>query len=215
MPVFKMTENPKHLKVCLLPPIQEIFDAAKYLDLAISAHLNGDRILANELIRLADMREIYDWSEALWGKGGPHSRPLPVEVPVPYFSPGERVEKRQAGEPVKRALIVRDGFHCRFCGIPLIRGKTRNLIRSSYQDALRWDESNLGNHAAFQAMDLHYDHLLPHARGGTNEMSNMLVTCAPCNCGRDSLTLEEAGLSDPRHRETIRSTWDGLERFRP
>ena len=63
-------------------------------------------------------------------------------------------------------------------------------------------------------MDLHYDHLLPHARGGTNDFENMLVTCAPCNCGRDNLTLEEVGLSDPRLREPVRSAWDGLERFR-
>ncbi len=208
-----MNEKPATLRTCLLDPIQEIFDAAIYLNDAVSAHLEGNRALADELIRLADMRVIYEWSEALWGKGGPHSRPLPVEVPVPCFPPSERAEKRQAGDPVKRALVARDGFHCRFCGIPLVRGKTRNLIRSSYPDALRWDGSNLGNHAAFQAMDLHYDHLLPHARGGTNEMSNMLVTCAPCNCGRHNLTLEEAGLADPRLREPICSTWDGLERF--
>lgn len=69
--------------------------------------------------------------------------------------------------------------------------------------------------STFQAMDLHYDHLLPHARGGTNDLENMLVTCAPCNCGRDKLTLEEVGLSDPRLRDPVRSTWDGLERFRP
>lgn len=200
-------------KICLIDPIPEIFEAAKYLDDAVSAHLAGDHETADELIRLADMPSIYDWCESLWGKGGPHSRPLPVENTPPYIPKAGRAEQRQAGLAVKRALIARDRFNCQFCGISLVRGETRKRIRQTYPDALRWGGGNADKHAAFQAMDLHYDHLLPHARGGTNDMENMLVTCAPCNCGRDSLTLEEAGLSDPRLRDPIRSAWDGLERF--
>jgi 5-methylcytosine-specific restriction endonuclease McrA len=96
----------------------------------------------------------------------------------------------------------------------LVRDETRARIRAAYPVALRWGGRNSERHAAFQAIDLHYDHVLPHARGGTNDFDNMLVSCAPCNCGRDKLTLEEAGLADPRTREPIRSSWDGLERFR-
>ena len=58
-----------------------------------------------------------------------------------------------------------------------------------------------------------YDHLLPHSKGGNNDVNNIVVTCAPCNFGRMSYTLEEVGLIDPRTREPIRSAWDGLERF--
>ena len=107
----------------------------------------------------------------------------------------------------------RDGFHCRFCGIPLVRSETRSLIRKASPEAVRWGDRNADQHAGFQAMWLQYDHLIPHARGGTNELSNMLVTCAPCNNGRSNLTLEEVGLADPRLCDPIRSTWDGLERF--
>jgi 5-methylcytosine-specific restriction endonuclease McrA len=167
------------------------------------------------LLRRADIPAINEWSESLWGPGGPHSRPLSVPNRSPFVPKAERIERRQAGQAVKRALLARDGFHCRFCGIPLVRGETRKLILAAYPDALRWGARNAEKHAAFQAMDLHYDHLLPHARGGTNDFENMLVTCAPCNCGRDNLTLEEVGLSDPRLRDPVRSTWDGLERFRP
>lgn len=201
------------LRSCLLDPIPEIFKAAKYIDEAVSAQLAGNRAIAEELIRLADMPEINDWSESLWGRGGPHSRPLPVKNPLPFVPKAERTLQRQAGVGIKRELVKRDGFNCRFCGIPLVRGVTRSLIRKCYPDALRWGPANADKHAAFQAMDLHYDHLLPHARGGTNEMENMLVTCAPCNCGRDNLTLEEAGVLDPRDREIVRTSWDGLERF--
>jgi 5-methylcytosine-specific restriction endonuclease McrA len=115
----------------------------------------------------------------------------------------------------KALLLARDGFRCRFCGIPLVRAEMRALIRNSYPEALRWGVRNQDQHSAFQAMWLQYDHIIPHARGGTNDPSNMLVTCAPCNNGRSNLTLEEVGLSDPRERTPIHTIWDGLERFNP
>jgi hypothetical protein len=59
------------LKNCLRDPIPEIFDAARHVDAAVSAHLTEDRKTADELIRLADMAAIREWTESLWGKGGP------------------------------------------------------------------------------------------------------------------------------------------------
>ena len=199
---------------CLRDPIPEIFDAARYLDAAVSAHQAGRHALADELIRLADIPAISDWSESLWGKGGPWSRPpLNTEKPPPFVPKEQRIKARMPAKVEIAILLARDGFHCRFCGIPLIRAETRMLIRSAYPEALRWGVRNAEQHAGFQAMWLQYDHLLPHARGGSNELSNMIVTCAPCNNGRSNLTLEEVGLADPLLRAPARSTWDGLERF--
>ena len=79
----------------------------------------------------------------------------------------------------KRALIERDGYHCRFCGIPVIRAEVRARIRAAYLDALPWGTKYTKQHAGFQALWLQYDHLVPHARGGTNAPDNMLITCAP------------------------------------
>jgi hypothetical protein len=199
----------------LRDPIPEIFDAARYLDAAVSAHLAGKQSLADELIRMADLPAITEWSESLWGAGGPWTRPLPVENRLPFIPKEQRIKARMPNATETATLLARDGFHCRFCGIPLIRAATRILIRQSYPQALRWGDRNADQHAGFQALWLQYDHLLPHARGGSNELNNMVVTCAPCNNGRSNLTLEEVGLSDPRLREPIRSGWDGLERFRP
>ena len=163
---------------------------------------------------MADIPAISEWSESLWGKGGPWSRPLlSVENPLPFVPRAERVKARMPTKAEVATLLARDGFHCRFCGIPLIRAETRMLIRNAYPEALRWGVRNAEQHAGFQAMWLQYDHMLPHARGGSNELSNMIVTCAPCNNGRSNLTLEEVGLTDPFLRAPIRSKWDGLERF--
>ncbi len=201
------------LKTCLLDPIPEILEAARLLEAAVSAHQEGKPALADELIRAADKPEITDWTEALWGAGGPWSRPLHVENPKPFIPKEKRVQMRMPTSADKRTLLQRDGFRCRFCGIPLIRAETRSKIRDAYPDALRWGPRNPDQHAGFQAMWLQFDHLLPHARGGTNEQDNLLVTCAPCNYGRSNLTLEEIGLADPRLRAPERSAWDGLERF--
>jgi hypothetical protein len=50
-----MIANRPAPRTCLRDPIPEIFDAARYLDAAVSAHLTGKHALANELIRMADM----------------------------------------------------------------------------------------------------------------------------------------------------------------
>ena len=209
-----MSQTPSSLRTCLRDPIPEILDAARYLDAAVSAHLRGKRALAEELIRLADIAAIRDWSESLWGVGGPWTRPLPVEVRLPFVPKEQRIKARMPSKAEVATLLARDGFHCRFCGIPLVRAETRARIRQTYPDAVRWGDRNAEQHFGFQALWLQYDHLLPHARGGSNELENMVVTCAPCNNGRSNLTLDEVGLSDPRLREPVRSYWDGLERFR-
>ena len=83
----------------------------------------------------------------------------------------------------------------------------------AFPEALPWGKTNSSQHAAFQAIWLQYDHVLPHARGGDNSHANVVIACAPCNFARMNYTLEEVGLSNPLSREPSYSGWDGLERF--
>jgi 5-methylcytosine-specific restriction endonuclease McrA len=62
-------------------------------------------------------------------------------------------------------------------------------------------------------MQAHYDHILPHSRGGNCDMANLVIACGPCNYGRGNHTLDEMRLTDPFVREPTRSDWDGLERL--
>jgi len=62
---------------CYREPVQEIYDAAKYLDSAVSAHLNGHTKIAGELFKLANNPNIWNWTDSIWGKnslGCIHSR---------------------------------------------------------------------------------------------------------------------------------------------
>lgn len=204
--------SPRELIPCLRPPIPEVFAAAKYLDAAVSAHMIGDSELAEHLIRAANMDEVRAWTESLWGKASPYVRPRALPHSPPVLSRGERVVERMPTGAVLAELHSRDGFHCRFCGIPVIRKVVRVFLGKLYPAALRWERTNLSQHAAFQAMWAQYDHVLAHARGGDNSIENTIVTCAPCNFAKMNYTLDELGLSDPRIRHPLKSDWGGLER---
>ncbi len=200
-------------RTCFRHPVPEIADAARYLDAAVSAHLNGKRELAVKLIRLADMPPIREWTESIWGSKSPYVQYREIPGAPRILSKEEREPVRMPTTAEREALHERDGFHCRFCGIPVIRKDIRVAIQKDYPDALLWGRKNAEQHAAFQAMWLQYDHLLPHARGGTNDIANIAITCAPCNFGRMNLLIEEVGIVDPMQREPVQSMWDGLQRY--
>jgi hypothetical protein len=196
-------------RICLRDPIPEISDAARYLDAATSAHMGGQLKIAEELIRLADMPVIREWTESIWANDSAFVRFRDASLPT-----AGRAKARMPTVAEKQGIHARDGYHCRFCGIPVIRREIRIRINKCYSEALTWGSRNVEQHAAFQAMWAQYDHVIPHAKGGQNELGNMVLTCAPCNFGRMSNSLEEVGLHDPRKREPVCSPWDGLERFR-
>jgi hypothetical protein len=194
---------------CLRDAVPEIQLAADLLDMAVTAHLTGDRSRAADHIYQANMPEVRAWTESLWGKNSPYAPRVRGAR-----SPLARVPDRMPGTALRLAIHERDGYHCRFCGIPVIRKLIRERVRASYPELEIWGRKNSEQHAAFQAMWAQYDHLVPHWYGGENKIENLILTCAPCNYARMGFSLEEAGLTNPLKREPIRSCWDGLERFK-
>ena len=199
------------LRRCLSEPIPEVEIAARYLDSAVAAHLDGKFTLAEELILLADIPQIRRWTKSIWANSSIHVRFQQAE---PSLSRDLRAKARMPTTGDKASVHSRDGYNCRFCGMPVIRRETRSRMRAAYPRALHWGSKEVEQHAAFQAMWAQYDHLLPHARGGTNGLENLVLTCAPCNFGRAGYTLAEVGVADPIAPSPIASRWDGLERFR-
>lgn len=204
-----------HARPFLLEPVPEISEAAAYLSAAVDAHLAGDGEKAEMLIRKADIPAIAQWTDALWGKQSIRVHRLrKVEGLPALLSKSERLIARMPNSAEKKKLVNRDGFHCRYCGIPLIREEIRKKLNKSYPEAARWGNTTRGQHAALQAMWLVYEHVVPHSRGGDNSFENMIISCQPCNCAKMGYTIEELGLSDPRLRPPVQSSWDGLERLR-
>lgn len=201
------------MRHCFRLPIPDIEKAANFLDAAVSAHLEGHRELASDLIQRANMRSIWEWTESIWGKKSPHIQHHTVASPLPILTKEQRVKPRMPNAAEKKQIHDRDGFYCRFCEMPVIRREIRERIRTAYPDALAWGRTNDSQHAAFQAMWAQYDHLVPHARGGNNDLANVILTCSACNFGRKNYTLDEVAIADPRLRTPRAGNWDGLERF--
>lgn len=198
------------LRRCICEPIPEIADAARYLDAAVSAHKHGNPSLAVELIHAADIDVIRGWLKVIWGDSSKHVQRSAVTPTIPE---DQRHKQRMPTKAEKEQIHERDGYNCRFCGMPVIRRETRARIHKAYPDAAYWGSKEIEQHAAFQAMWAQYDHVVPHAHGGASTLDNMLLTCATCNFGRGSYTLEDMALIDPRATTPIRTGWDGLERF--
>lgn len=200
-------------RTCISDPIPQILDAARYLDAAVTAHLQGKRTLADALIRAADMPEIYKWLKPIWANSKANLV-SPAKANQSTFRKEQRVKTRMPTPEEKQRIHQRDGYNCRFCGVPVIRPQVRVRMASAYPTTARWGRKEFEQHSAFQAMWAQYDHVVPHAMGGTNDLENIVLTCAACNFGRGAYSLEEVGVSDPRKRSPLATLWDGLERFR-
>ena len=136
------------LKRCFREPIPEIFDAARYLDAAVSAHIRGHAKLAAELLTLADDPIVWAWTDSIWGKNSPYVKVTKQQK----SSNGVKVESRMPTSAQKKELLERDGMHCRFCGIPVIRSEIRQAIQKLYPNSVQWGRTNNTQHAAFQCM---------------------------------------------------------------
>lgn len=214
--------GPDGLRDCFRDPIPEIFEAACLLADAASAHLRGDRARADKLLRAADMPIIGEWLDTIWlGQDNAYRAIRKVSDLPAVLSKADRAKPRDATPAMKKALIARDGFHCRLCGIPLIRAEVRRALNQLYPEAARWTGIRANEqHRGLQVMWLQYDHVVVHSRGGETSMENLVVTCPACNYGRDRYMMSEVGLRDPRRHPRLPSwsgwrDWDGLERLLP
>jgi 5-methylcytosine-specific restriction endonuclease McrA len=201
------------LRYCLREPIPEIEIAAGRLNDAVSAHLLGKRAIADDLLRQANDKIVWDWLDSVWGKETEYNRPRRKLDHIPALRKEERSVPRDATRETKRLIHQRDGYYCRFCKIPVIRGELRSAIKKEYPDAVPWEGTNATQHAAFQCMWAQYDHILPHARGGQSNFDNVYLTCAACNYGRGNYLLEEFDIVHPSLHAPRQGDWDGLERF--
>lgn len=210
---METSEDYYALRVSLRKPISELFDAAKTIEVAVDAHLKGQRTEAAELLMNTNTPTVRDYIESLWGS--PKKYPEQVHYlrrrvlkALPPKNP--KAKDRMPTKSQKIALIQRDGYICRYCSLNLIPADARKLLHAEYPDALPWGSKNDSQHAAFQALWLQYDHVIPAAFGGDSSLENMVISCAGCNFAKWKFHLEELGLSDPRERAPVERNWNGL-----
>lgn len=202
-------------------PISEIFEAAILLKHAVKAHLKGDQTQASYFIRAADLDELGQWLDPIWLRKSPLTNAIKIPNLPPVLPKQLRDPARMPNVEMKRKLIERDGHHCRFCGIPLVRAEVRKRIAELYPNVARWTSPReTDQHRGLQVLWLQYDHLDVHSRGGQTNLDNMVVACVACNFGRDRYTLAEMQMRDPREHNRMpswkgRFAWTGLEEMLP
>jgi hypothetical protein len=202
------------MRRCFAPPPEDTWEAAASLKRAIALHAEGDRPGAAACFRAANSESIRAWFRRIVG---PYDQAVhgqrPQTLDPPMLPMAERPKPRMPSSAIKQAMLVRDGYHCRFCTMPVIPRPTFLAIAAAYPDDAPWSDIAATQHSFFQAANLQFDHILPHARGGPSTLENMVITCAVCNYGRMSFTLEESELLDPREFDPYRSSWSGLTDF--
>ena len=94
------------VRQCLSEPIAQIKDAARYLDAAVSAHLQDKRAIAEELFRLADMQEIRRWTKSICANSEIHVRHRSTE---PTLAKELRTKERMPSQADKARVISATG----------------------------------------------------------------------------------------------------------
>lgn len=72
---------------------------------------------------------------------------------------------------MKRSQNYDTGTNCHYCGVRLIRMRTPQHITPFYENGVLRPEYGIFS----------YDHKTPHAKGGTDDPSNLVTCCMKCN----------------------------------
>ena len=79
--------------------------------------------------------------------------------------------------------------------------------------AVQYRGTNEPDHHARSTLSASIDHIVPYAHGGTNDLTNLLTACGPCQFGRNQWTLDEVEV--PFLYPPVIDAWDGLARLIP
>ena len=202
------------MRSSLKEPIDELFKSWEAMSAAADAHISGDVNAAARLFGEANDAALWDWLYPEWERchlNVVEKKPPGDSVPI---SEDHRDPKRYLSDADKDRLIRRDGYRCRYCGIPVISRQIRAEAHRLYPSSVPWDAKDPRKcHMGFQALWLQFDHVVPHSHGGLSDEANSVVCCALCNFGKDKYTLRQLRLSDPRDGAPVPVTWDGLQRL--
>jgi 5-methylcytosine-specific restriction endonuclease McrA len=113
-------------------------------------------------------------------------------------------------------ILERDGFRCRYCTSRVVCRDEYERISSLLKlDSLISGSHNNTRHPLRMTTQATFDHVIPSSDGGSNDMSNLVASCWPCNFGKAHFRLEELGLLavDAPNPPPV-DDWDGLRRVR-
>lgn len=204
------------MRYCIKEPTVEVHAAIGSLIDAVEAHVKSDYTLAAARFEQANCPNTWNWLNDGW---------INVDRNVVFRNPdsdskvipkSERDPDRSIASSIKKAVLERDGYRCRYCGLPVVHADIRKIAHQLYPAEVPWNSRvSKQQHSGFQVTWLQFDHVVPHSHGGRSSLENVVVSCALCNFGKDRFTLKQLNIEDPRMRGPVPSEFDGLERLRP
>lgn len=201
------------LRRCFKDPIPEFALAADLLSRAADALLADNLELCSNLLVQADLPALREFAYEVAGPINPaihRQSAYPTFVPVP-----KEAMPRMPSKSDQRAVMVRDGYRCRFCESRVILSAAHRIFADALPKQARLGKTNDSTHFGLSTLTASIDHLVPYARGGGNDPSNLVTACGPCQYGRFSWTLEEVEIENPWNYPAIVDGWDGLSRLLP
>ena len=131
-----------------------------------------------------------------------------------HFNPPERSALEPLPTTEKVAILQRDSFTCRYCGIRQIFLPVLRALSEGYPDRFPVDSgwTTHGTHPAYNLLSATFDHVIPPDKGGKSDPETIVTACWPCNSGKSNYSIEQVGfkLRPPSH-----SGWDGLSKIYP
>ena len=201
------------LRRFLKTPIPEFALAADLLSDAADALVAGDLKTCGERLIEADLRPLRNFAFLL---AGPISSEIHRQSAYPKFIPVPREDRpRMPSGADQLKVFARDGFRCRFCESRVIVRAAHRAFADALPSEARLGQTNETSHFGLSTLSASLDHLLPYARGGTNDPTNLVTACGPCQYGRVHWTLEEVQIENPLNYPPVVDEWDGLTRLMP
>lgn len=214
---------------CLIEPPVEIFAALRDLEACADALLRQDAAVAAEFFNKADDDAVRRYTSIAQG-GYPDpvvNKQLKVEgakiwgasvLPPSGYEDRPKRAQREPHAHLEAAVIARDGYFCRYCGVPVIDKKICNAMLKHFSPTGEIPSSNASYNASLLAAKFVCDHIFPYQLGGENELANLVACCGTCNYGKGAYTLEQLQLADPLIARCPPpdgfENWDGLTRLR-
>lgn len=111
---------------------------------------------------------------------------------------------------VRLEAAVRDGFRCRYCGLRVVVSSTMTKLEALLPEVLPMGPTAITSHPAQCILRLTWDHVVPHASGGSGGVDNVVASCGGCNFNKGDCWITELSLQTPSPPHPNPDGWDGL-----
>ncbi len=190
---------------CILPAPVALLGDAVLVRAACEALALGDPAAAGLLVArlIANFRELstQGYAEVL-RRTAAASAPRPSD-PIKG--------RRSISDRLVRAMVERDGHHCRYCELPVVTAANRRVLHEVAPGLFPWGARDAERHPTLLLLWATPDHVVPRSSGGSDDLDNLVTACFICQFSKFNFSLSALQLDDPRDRNPVQDHWDGLD----